>query len=73
MLPSLLFQDWQVLAKALNLEKYVQVLKSKAPNSTRFLLLKWSEKPRWNVHSLLYAFKEIKREDLYNFARARLT
>lgn len=36
------------------------------------LILKWGEKPRWNIESLLYALQEIGRVDAYNLVRARM-
>ena len=57
-------QDWRELAKAIGLGKYIHLLENRAPNSTRLLLLKWAEKPRWTVNSLLYALKQIGRHDV---------
>ena len=65
-------QDWKDLAQKLGQDKYIQLLESRAPHSTRMLLIKWSEKPKWTVHSLLCALKEIGREDVYNFIRGWL-
>ena len=70
---DLILQDWRDLARAINLEKYIQLLESRPRDSTRLLLLKYAEKPRWTVNSLLAAFKAIKREDVYIFVKARLT
>ena len=64
-------QDWKDLARALNLEKYIQLLESRHPESTRLLLLKWAEKPRWTVNSLLWALKQIDRLDVYSYIYAR--
>ena len=64
--------DWRDLARKLGLDKYIQLLESRSPHSTRLLLLKWGEKPRWTVDSLLYALKGIGREDVANFIRARM-
>ena len=68
----LTLQTWKDLAQVLGLDKYIQLLESRAPHSTRMLLLKWSEKPRWTVHSLLCALKDIGRDDVYNYLRAWL-
>ena len=65
-------QDWRDLARKLGLDKYIQLLEGRSPHSTRLLLLKWGEKPRWTVDSLLYALKSIGREDVANFIRARM-
>lgn len=73
LLVNFLKQDWRDLARAINLEKYIQLLESRAPNSTRLLLLKWAEKPKWTVNSLLSALKAIKRDDVYLFIKARFT
>lgn len=64
-------QDWKDLARAINLEKYIQLLESRTPESTRLLLLKWAEKPKWTVNSLLYALKQINRLDVYSYVKAR--
>ena len=71
-LPSPPLQDWHDLARKLGLDKYIQLLESRAPHSTRLLLLKWGEKPRWTVDSLLYALNGIGRVDVANFIRARM-
>ena len=55
----------------INLEKYIQLLESRAPESTRLLLLKWAEKPKWTVNSLLWALKQIKRMDVFDYVRVR--
>ncbi len=65
-------QDWRSLAEAINLGQYIQLLESKSPESTRLLLLKWGEKPKWNIQSLLYALKDINRLDAYRYVDARL-
>ena len=65
-------QDWRDLARKLGLDKYIQLLESRSPHSTRLLLLKWGEKPRWTVDSLLYTLRGIGREDVVNFIRARM-
>ena len=65
-------QDWRHLARKLGLDKYIQLLESRSPHSTRLLLLKWGEKPRWTVDSLLYALRGIGREDVANFVGARM-
>ena len=65
-------KDWRDLARKLGLDKYIQLLESQSPHSTRLLLLKWGEKPRWTVDSLLYALRGIGREDVVNFIRARM-
>lgn len=65
-------RDWRDLARKLGLDKYIQLLESRTPHSTRLLLLKWGEKPRWTVDSLLYALKGIGRDDVANFIRARM-
>ena len=70
---SKLMKDWRDLARAINLEKYIQLLEGRAPGSTRLLLLKWAEKPKWTVNSLLSALKVIKRDDVYLFIKARLS
>ena len=71
-LPSSPQKDWRDLARKLGLDKYIQLLESRTPHSTRLLLLKWGEKPRWTVDSLLYALKGIGRVDVANFIRARM-
>ena len=65
-------KDWRDLARKLGLDKYIRLLESRSPHSTRLLLLKWGEKPRWTVDSLLYALRGIGREDVANFVRARM-
>ena len=65
-------QDWRDLARKLGLDKYIQLLESRSPHSTRLLLLKWGEKPKWTVDSLLYALIGIGRMDVTNFIRARM-
>ncbi len=65
-------QNWRHLARELGLGKYVQLLESRAPHSTRLLLLKWGEKSRWTIDSLLYALKQLGRIDAYNFIRSRV-
>lgn len=65
-------KDWRDLARKLGLDKYIQLLEGRSPHSTRLLLLKWGEKPRWTVDSLLYALRGIGREDVATFVRARL-
>ncbi len=67
----LFFQNWRDLARALGLEKYVTLLENRAPNSTRLLLLKWGEKSKWTVDALLCALKQIDREDVSNFIKAK--
>ena len=69
---SLFLKDWRDLARKLGLDKYIQLLEGRSPHSTRLLLLKWGEKPRWTVDSLLYALSGIGRVDVANFIRARM-
>lgn len=70
--PSPLLKDWRDLARKLGLDKYIQLLEGRTPHSTRLLLLKWGEKPRRTVDSLLYALQDIGRVDVANFIRARM-
>lgn len=63
--------DWRDLARAINLQQYIQLLESRAPDSTKLLLLKWAEKPRWTVNSLLCALKQIRRTTVYDYVRGQ--
>ena len=67
---SSFLKDWRALARQINLSEYIAILVSK-PNPAQMLLLKWGEKPRWTVDSLLYALQAIDRKDVHTFVRAR--
>ena len=65
-----ILQGWKELAKHLNLSEYIEILEGqKTP--AKSLILKWGEKPRWTVDSLLYALQDIGRRDVYDFVRSR--
>ena len=63
-------KGWQELANHINLSEYVHLL-GHCKNPAQMLLLKWGEKPRWTVDSLLFALEEIGCRDAFNFLRAK--
>lgn len=54
----------------LNLSEYIEILEGES-HPVKKLILKWGEKPRWTVNSLLIALKEVNREDAFDYLRAK--
>ena len=63
-------QGWKKLAEHINLSEYSQFLEGES-QPTKKLIMKWGEKPRWTVDSLLYALQDIKRIDVYDYVKAK--
>lgn len=58
------------MAEHINLSEYIEFLEGER-SPTKKLLLKWGEKPRWTVDSLMYALQGIKRSDVFDYIRAK--
>lgn len=63
-------KTWRDLAKELGLAVYVKLLEGKKPHSTRMLMLKYGERPKWTLESLLSALKKIDRLDAWALLRS---
>lgn len=54
----------------LNLSEYIEILEGES-HPVKKLVLKWGEKPRWTIDSLLFALKGVNREDTFDYLRAK--